>query len=221
MGDFPSEFAPKVSTRYLLFSGIFVYNSKRKVSQMRWLSRLLVVLIICLVAIALPAAPAQADGGIPFIELNPYNGVPGASVTVRGYNFADDELVDIYYYLSTTDRTLVKIDVPSGTGNFTTTFTIPESYRGDHNVRADGDNDSASLNFTVNPGLTVSPAQGPVGTDATVQGHGFAENETGIELRYYLDGNYTTIAQNITADDYGSWNWTFPIPSFRHGTARP
>ncbi|MGA2670146.1 MAG: IPT/TIG domain-containing protein [Dehalococcoidia bacterium] len=178
---------------------------------MRWLSRLLVVLLVCLAAMALPAAPAQADGGTPSITLTPNNGVPGTSVTVRGYNFVDDELVDIYYYLNT-DRTLVKIDVPSGTGNFTTIFIVPESYQGTHKVFADGENDSASSNFTVKPGLTVSPEEGPVGTNVTVTGQGFAENETGIELRYYLDGNYTTVAQNISADDYGSWNWTLPVP---------
>ena len=39
------------------------------------------------------------------------------------------------------------------------------------------------------PGLTVSPEEGPVGTNVTVEGHGFAEDEEDIELRYYLNGN--------------------------------
>ena len=42
---------------------------------MRLLFRLLIVLIICLVAMALPAAPAQANGA--YITLSPSSGVPG------------------------------------------------------------------------------------------------------------------------------------------------
>ena len=68
---------------------------------MRLLFRLLVVLIICLVAMALPAAPAQANGGGPYITLSPSSGVPGDDVTVHGDNFTDNEWVDIYYYPDT------------------------------------------------------------------------------------------------------------------------
>jgi len=185
---------------------------------MHWLSRLLIILIVCLVAIALPATPTQANGVGPYITLDPDNGVPGTSVTVHGYNFTAGEWVDIYYYLdtaNTTDRILVQSKQVTGTRSFTFTFPIPESCKGDHKVRAEEDSPSAYVAeaiFTVKPGVTVSPEEGLVGTNVTVQGHGFARNETGIELRYYLNGNYTTIGQNIRADAYGSWNWTFLVP---------
>jgi hypothetical protein len=173
-----------------------------------------IVLIICLVAIALPTAPAQAAG--PWIELSPDDGVPGTNVTLRGYNFTAGRSVDIYYYRNTAG-TPVKEDVSTGTGNFTVTFAVPESYTGAHEVRAVGTNLSAAVNFTAEPGLTVSPKKGPVSTNVTVEGHGFAKNEAGIELRYYLDGNYTTIARNITANEYGWWKKTFVIPASSRG----
>jgi hypothetical protein len=172
---------------------------------------------------ALPAAPAQANGVGPSITLNPNNGVPGTEVTVRGYNFTPNKWVDIYYDLNGDEEWVDeewRADVQADEdGDFEKIFTVPDSYKGAHGVLAeDQEHKSTSINFTAKPGLTVSPAEGPVSTNVTVQGHGFAQNETGIELRYYLDGNNTTIAQNIRADDYGSWNWTFLIPPSAKGS---
>jgi hypothetical protein len=181
---------------------------------MRWLSRLLIVIVICLAGIALPATPAQADGSS--ITLSPSSGVPGEQIKVRGYNFTDNEWVDIYY-----DGTWIDDIESDSNGDFPwVTFAIPESCTGDHEVLAeDQGHKSASTDLTVKPGLTVDPVEGPpVGTSVTVEGHGFAENETGIELIYYLDGNYTTTAANIEANDYGWWQRSFVIPSSAKGS---
>jgi hypothetical protein len=181
---------------------------------MRLLCRLLVVLVVCLVAIALPAVPAQANGAE--ITLSPSSGVPGDTVIVKGYNFTPPAAwVEIYY--DGTYRT--ETDTINSAGDFQVTFTVPESCKGPHTVLAtDASNKSRSATFTVKPGLTVSPSEGPVGTSVTVEGHGFAGNETNIELRYYLDSsNYQTIAENIEADDEGWWTWSFEIPSSARG----
>jgi hypothetical protein len=185
---------------------------------MRSLSRLLIVLVVCLVAIALPAAPAQANGGGPYITLSSTSEVPGEEVTVHGYNFTAGEWVDIYYYLDTARSWVAEVKTKTDK-SFTVTFTIPESYTGVHKVRAEVSSSIyADADFTVKPGLTISPEEGPVGTNVTVEGHGFAEDERNIELIYYLDGNHETKAQNIRADDYGSWNWTFLIPGSAKGS---
>jgi hypothetical protein len=57
-----------------------------------------------------------------------------------------------------------------------------------------------------------------VGTNVTVEGHGFAKDEKSIKLRYYLDGNQTMIAQSISADEYGSWERSFQIPVSAQGS---
>ncbi|UCG82430.1 MAG: hypothetical protein JSW38_09550 [Dehalococcoidia bacterium] len=177
---------------------------------MRLLSRLLVVLAVCLVAIALPAAPAQAQGA--YITLSPDHGVPGEEVTVRGYNFTADEWVDIYYYPNGDDIWIDDVKTDDD-GYFKITFTVPESCTGDHPVLAEDEEDVDAIeDFDVEPGLTLSPEEGAVGTTVTVEGHGFAEDEDDIELRYYLNGNYEVVVDNIRADEDGWWKRSFLIP---------
>jgi hypothetical protein len=175
---------------------------------MKLLPRLVIVLVICLVALALPDMPAQAvQCWIPFIELSPSSGVPGTEVTVNGQRFAENAYVEIYYGETrvATGRTDIK-------EKFTITFTVPESCQGAHQVYAEVLDETAEAHFTVEAGLTVSPEKGPVGTTVTVKGQGFAEDEEGIELRYYFNGSYETVEGNITANAKGSWKTSFSIP---------
>ncbi|HXZ30046.1 MAG TPA: IPT/TIG domain-containing protein [Dehalococcoidia bacterium] len=184
---------------------------------MKSLPRLVIVLIICLVAIALPTMPAQAQCGGPFIELSPGSGVPGTRLIVEGQHFDAGKYVDIYY-----DGTLVSEgNKTSASGDFAIAFTIPESCRGDHKVLVDTVTSVGTIEmetqFYVTPGLTISPAKGPVGTNVTVTGHGFAKNEDGIELMYYTDDGYERVGRNIIADAKGSWETSFQIPTSTRG----
>jgi len=190
---------------------------------MRWLSRLSVVLIVCLVTIGLLAAPIQANG--TYIQVSPSSGVPGTEVTVEGYNFTAPVGPVIYYHLDTTNTSSRKkvADVETlADGHFTITFEVPESPKGDHKVRAEVNATSYfDASFEVEPGLTVSPEEGPVGTNATVRGQGFAKNETGIELWYYVNStDHVSIPGNITANATGSWQISFEIPSSAKGSHR-
>jgi len=183
---------------------------------MSFLSRLLVVLVFCLVAMALLAVPVQADGAS--IILSPDDGVPGEEVEVRGYNFTADEWVDIYFYPNGA-RIRVAEDETNSSGYFRVTFTVPESCTGDHTVYAeDEDEIDAYADFTVEPGLIVDPEEGPVGTNVTVEGWGFAEDEEEIELWYYTDGDYVVVEDDITADEDGSWEVSFQIPPSTQGS---
>ena len=175
---------------------------------MRSLSRLLVIFVICLIAIALPAVPVQAQCGGPFIELSPSSGVPGTDVTVHGYDFAGGVLVDIYY-----DGNPIATERTSSSGDFTIFLTVPEGGKGHYQVLAAGKYASVDTYFTVKPGLTISPEQGLVGTTVAVQGRGFAKNEENIEL--YFNGQ--TIERNIVANAKGSWERSFQIPSSTRG----
>jgi hypothetical protein len=180
---------------------------------MRLLSRLLIILVICFVAIALPAAPAQAQG--TYIVLSPDGGVPGEEVRVRGINFTANEWVDIYY-----DGTWVDDILTDGDGDFPwVTFEVPESHKGNHQVLAEDEYGISAYDyFTVEPGLIIEPEEGPVGTMVTVEGHGFDKDEEDIELRYYLNGDdYETVAENIEADKDGWWEVSFKIPPSTRG----
>jgi hypothetical protein len=168
------------------------------------------------VAVALPAAPTHGQCGGPFIELFPGSGLPGTEVSVVGQRFDAGKYVDILYegVIVATGRTDIS-------GDFTLTFDIPEGCRGPYNVRAKvGANagyDIADAHFTIRPGLTVNPQKGAPGTNVTVKGHGFAEEEQAIELVYYRNGSYETMERNIAANSKGSWERSFQIPASARG----
>ena len=174
--------------------------------------QLLVVLALCLVAIALPAAPVQAIC-VPWgIELYPKYGPPGTVVTVSGHDFAEHYLVDIYY-----DGNLIASGYTDNQGKFIIIFTIPEGCAGEYEVLARVNHDVHTY-FTVKPGLTITPQKGPVGTTVTVTGQGFAKNEDGVELRYFpTTDTYEVMQRRITADAKGSWQTSFQVPPSSRG----
>jgi len=180
---------------------------------MRPVSLVPVVLIFCLIAIALPATPAQAQQcGGPFLELSPKYGLPGTDVIIYGQNFAASVLVDIYY-----DGDPIATGRTSSNGAFTIMITIPEDCSGHYQVLAKGKFSTVDTYFTVKPGLTVSPDNGPPGMTVTVEGKGFSGNEDGIDLFYYLADSYETVGSNITANAKGSWETSFRIPASTRG----
>jgi hypothetical protein len=173
---------------------------------------LLALFVISLIAIALPSVPAQA-ACVPYdIELFPESGRPGTEVSVYGHDFAASKLVDVYY-----DGSLIATNRTDSQGDFTITFTVPEGCRGPYEVEADVGYTTVHTYFIVKPGLIVSPQQGLVATNVTVEGKGFAKNEQAIELRYYLNGNYETVERHIIADGKGSWEINFQIPPSTKG----
>jgi len=174
----------------------------------------LIVVTLSLLAIVLPSVPTQANGANIWLSHN--SRVPGEKITVYGQNFTPDKWVDIYY-----DGNLVRDleDVRTNEyGYFEAEFFVPESYTGDHIVRAEDSLDvDASDYFEVEPGLTIDTKEGPVGTTVTVEGHGFAEEEENIELLYYLDGTAEVVADNIEVNQYGYWEASFQVPSSSRG----
>jgi hypothetical protein len=167
-------------------------------------------LAVCLMAITLPAAPAQAECVAWDIELSPESGPPGTEVEIYGHDFADGRPIDIYY-----DGALVSQGTETDPhGDFTITIRIPDGCGGRYQVHADVGYAEADAYFRVKPGLTVSPDNGPPGT---IEGKGFASYEGGIELLYYFNDSYETIETDITADGKGSWEATFVIPTSTRG----
>jgi hypothetical protein len=180
---------------------------------MKLLPRLVIALIACLIGIALPTVPVQAVAcGVPFIELSPKSGVPGTEVTVDGIRFYENDYVEISY-----DGEKIATGTTDSNREFTITFTVPEGCKGDYIVYAESLDRTAEAYFTVEPGLTVSPEKGPVGTTVAVKGQGFAQDEEGIALMYYLNSSYETVEGNITANAKGSWKTNVQIPLSTRG----
>jgi hypothetical protein len=184
---------------------------------MRLLPRFLLALAFCLIAIALPSMPAQAECVLWGIDLSPESAPPGTEVTVYGHDFDADRPIDLYY-----DGVLVSEGGETDrNGEFAIAFTVPESCTGHYWVLARVGSSlgivEADRLLAVKPGLTVSPEKGPAGSNVTVKGHGFAKNEGGIELVYYLNGSSKTIERNISANAKGFWERTFQIPASTRG----
>jgi len=107
-----------------------------------------------------------------------------------------------------------------GSGNFTTTLTVPESYAGAHDVWAVSNEttpDIATASYTVEPQIVLSSTKGPPQAWITVTGTGYAANE---EVDIYAlspghpgGGVFELTYANVTTDAYGTFAEAIALPS--------
>ena len=149
----------------------------------------------------------------PEIELDDSSGNVGDTITVDGYGFRDSATVTIYY-----DGVSVGTDYTNSDGTFDNfTFTVPDSTKGTHTVRArDSTGYSPTVNFTVSPEITISSSSGAVGDAITVSGTGFAASS---DITIYFDGDEVDITGgDDDTDSDGSFECTFDIPETSRGS---
>jgi hypothetical protein len=190
----------------------------------------MIALVICLVAVPMLAVPAEAYG--ESISLRPSRGYVGEEVYITGTNFSRFDDYWAYYETADGDWEMVldenEIDVDTWDDLETDDFPIPESAGGDHEIRVCDDDDPsdyvARTDFTVEARLEItspSKAEGIADDRVTLKGTGFAEDETDIEVRFYIDSSdYEIVASDIEADEYGSWEITFEVPASPKGKHR-
>jgi hypothetical protein len=224
--------------RNLLFVADFVYNSRIMRSERRTnvaprlnhhagtpgnngqtgvaglLPRLIIVLAVCLMAVALLAAPTRANDEppAPFVDgFSPISGVPGDIVTVTGGNLTAGQWVDIHFHSTATGSIPVATAIADEAGRFRVEFEVPDTPARAYlaQVAADGEI-YHQRTFTVRSGLTVSPGEGLVGDSATVIGRGYGQNQAGIWL--YFKGERVAEDRDIQADAHGRWTISFEIP---------
>jgi len=127
----------------------------------------------------------------PSFNINPNSGWVGRVVTVSGAGFGSGETNIAVIY----DDLVVKSNISADlNGSWQSSFSIPASSRGTHNVDARGATtaleDVPDAVFTVSPGIKVEQASGRLGdiinTGDTlyVNGVGFQENETNIKVTF-------------------------------------
>jgi hypothetical protein len=157
---------------------------------------------------------------IPEIEINPTSGWVNTVVGIYGSGFASGETNIKVTYDGGTVKTNIAADAR---GSWQSSFSIPSSSQGGHDIRAyvavTNESDLQSASFSVSPGIKLEPVSGYlggaiyVGDGLYVGGVGFEANETGIKVTY--DG--ALAVSNITADAKGSWSDKLDVPPSSKG----
>jgi hypothetical protein len=156
----------------------------------------------------------------PEIQINPTSGWVNTVVGIYGTGFATGETnIKVTY-----DGGTVKTDIAADAkGSWQSSFSIPSSARGNHDIRAFGgitnEGDLSSATFSVSPGIKIEPVSGYlggaiyVGDGLYIDGVGFEANEGNIRITF--DGSLAI--SGITADAKGSWSDRLDVPSTTKG----
>jgi len=157
---------------------------------------------------------------IPKVEINPTSGWVNTVVGIYGSGFASGETNIKVTYDGGTVKTNIAADAR---GSWQSSFSIPSSSQGGHDIRAYGavtnESDLQSASFSVSPGIKLEPVSGYlggaiyIGDGLYISGVGFEANETGIKITY--DG--ALAVSNITADAKGSWSDKLDVPPSSKG----
>jgi hypothetical protein len=144
------------------------------------------------------------------ITLSLSSGYVGDTVTVSGSGFDASSSITIYF-----DATYAGAATALATGTFSgATFTVPESYRGSHTIKAqDASLNYATATFTVLQSITVTPTSGGVGDTITINGNAFAGN-SGVTI--YFDA--ATVGTATTLSNGTFSGVTFAVPSSSRGS---
>ena len=151
----------------------------------------------------------------PKIRISPTSGWVGTIASIVGSGF-DSEENDITV---TYDGLAVKTGITSdAVGSWQSSFWVPTSAKGSHNVDAYGavtpETDVNEVTFTVSPGINLELVSGHLGgvihtgDNLWVSGIGFEANEAGIQVTF----DNTPVVSGIVADAKGSWSSQLEVP---------
>ncbi|MGD0396486.1 MAG: IPT/TIG domain-containing protein, partial [Nitrososphaerales archaeon] len=154
----------------------------------------------------------------PTITLSPTQGAVGATVRVRGFNFAPSSTITIVFNGAAV-TTVPATVTTSAAGGFTATFVVPSSTTGAQTVTAtDASSNTASATFTVtNPTIVLSPIRGLFGSSVTVTGSGFSVLTTIGTITFNGATPATQTCTSQTTSDTGTFTCTFTVPSIASG----
>jgi len=148
------------------------------------------------------------------IELDPEQGNVGDEIEISGIGFRDDRSISVEYDGK-------DIDIASGDeetdddGEFELTIIIPPSTAGDHDISVKAYYE-AEAEFTVEPGITISPTSGSISDTVTVNGTGFSKTK---DVTIYFNNVIMTLTSGTAKTDRdGSFdNLKFDVPEIAAG----
>lgn len=164
--------------------------------------------LLMLFALSAVSFPAEAQAFS--LGLEPVTGTVGSEVKIPAFcQYGEGD----YYIFWGSDNQVIAHGVVESKGCTPIYFKVPACVRGKHNVTLRVGNKTFSRDFTVTSTITLETKKGPVGSQVTINGYGFSNQEGGIRVTW--DGN--TVATNIEASRNGSWQYTLKIPVSSRG----
>ena len=158
----------------------------------------------------------EEEPGIPqqsFITLTPEQGYVNDIITIKGINFSQG--ITTYNYEIRFEGNIINSFVYDGTGNFETTFKIPEISAGEYLVEVIDSSKinlaNASFEVLDGPSITLTQQQAYAGQDIIITGSNFPENEL---LKILLDD--INILE-LTSDENGNLLGELEIPEISAG----
>ena len=140
------------------------------------------------------------------IILSVSSSIVGNQVSISGTGFSVGRTVSIRF-----DNTQVATSSTNSYGQFSTSFTIPETYTGTHTITATDGIYTKIATLSVTQTITISPTSSSVGTTVTISGTGFSPSRL---IRIYYDGtSIASVPSTITTNNAGSFSGKFTVPA--------
>ena len=147
------------------------------------------------------------------IRLDTKSGVVGTKLTINGEGFCADKVVTFYY-----DNRMLGTEAAAATGEFSYSFTIPESSAGEHTILArNAEGNSAEAEFEVISSITLNPTSGAIGNILIVSGTGFSPRSV-VAIYFKYDevayaktnefGNFAVAFFNVPVTSPGTYDVT-------------
>ena len=156
---------------------------------------------------------------VPAITVSPAQGGVGATVTVSGTGFSVSTTVTLSFDSVAISRCTTGSLRASGTGSFSCAFLVPSGTTGTTVKATDVGGSTASGAFTVTKlVIKLSPTRGPVGSQVTVSGTGFAASTKLKSLVFDSKTITSCTSGSLIAGGTGSFSCTFKVPSGTSGT---
>ena len=151
----------------------------------------------------------------PAMSLSLTSGPVQTKVVASLTGFGRLEQFDLRWYTGSAFQVVASGGV-SRSGSRSITFTVPNTPRGTHTVRAAGNMGGvANASFRVSQSIALSKVEGPRGTSVKATLRGFKQNVQ-VQLRFFASGSSSstpTVLGSTTVSSTGTGTITFTVPS--------
>ncbi|MGD9115624.1 MAG: IPT/TIG domain-containing protein [Dehalococcoidia bacterium] len=147
-------------------------------------------------------------------DISPAVGTVGTEVELSGVGFDGRDAITILF-----DG--IGLDITGGdrgfknNGSFSSQVVVPPGIAGEHTITVEDEGDhSGQVEFTIEPGIILSPTMASSNQEVIITGHGFGAD---VDIFVYFDGAPIYIIGDSDTDDQGSFVTNFSVPEMEPG----